>query len=489
MRSCGVLMHITSLPSPYGIGTFGAEAEAFVDWLKSAGQSYWQVLPIGPTGYGDSPYQSFSTFAGNPLLIDLDDLVKSGLIAREKCQAADYGADPTFVDFEKVTKTKMALLREAFESFDENVGYVAFIQKESVWLEDYALFMALKRKHDQCAWSRWGEPYRLRDPEALEQAREELKSEIDFWKFVQYIFYSQWERLKSYANKNGVRLIGDIPIYVAPDSADVWSNASLFKMDDELKPKCVAGVPPDYFSETGQLWGNPLYDWEAMKKEKYSWWISRIEKAAQIYDVVRIDHFRAFDTYWSVPFGEKTAINGKWEQGPGMDLWNAVREQLGDVSVIAEDLGDIFDSVKELLKASGFPGMRVLQFGFNPESSDNDHLPHNYPTNSVVYTGTHDNSTVLGWYKAADSGAKAMCRRYLRPLPFEKLNKTFIRELYKSRAGLTIVPMQDVIGLDDRARMNIPSTLGGNWKWRATKRQITPSGAAMLRDLAKTYYR
>ena len=323
----------------------------------------------------------------------------------------------------------------------------------------------------------------------METAKERLQKEVGFWKFIQYIFFTQWDRLKSYANKNGIQIIGDIPIYVSPDSADVWANTELFLMDSDLNPKSVAGVPPDYFSATGQLWGNPLYDWAKMKEEKYAWWISRIAKAAQLYDIVRIDHFRAFDTYWAVPFGETTAVNGKWEQGPGMDLWNEVKDKLKDVSIIAEDLGDIFDSVKELLKASGFPGMRVLQFGFNPESNDNDHLPHNYPNNSVVYTGTHDNSTVMGWYKGADVKSRAMCRRYLKPLPFEKLNKAFIRELYKSGAGLAIVPMQDVIGLDDRARMNIPSTLGGNWKWRATKKQINSKGAEMLRDLAETYYR
>ncbi len=490
MRSCGVLMHVTSLPSPYGIGTFGAQAEEFADWLKSAGQKYWQVLPLGPTGYGDSPYQSFSTFAGNPLLIDLDDLVSSGLIPKGKCAEADYGADPSFVDFEKVTRTKTALLREAFAGFDEkNAGYREFLEKEAEWLEDYALFMALKQENHLAPWSQWDDGVRLRRPEDMEKARERLKKEADFWKFLQYIFYSQWERLKSYVNKNGIRIIGDIPIYVSPDSADVWANPRLFRMDAGLRPEAVAGVPPDYFSETGQLWGNPLYDWNVMKKENYAWWNSRIAKAAQLYDTVRIDHFRAFDTYWAVPFGENTAVNGKWEQGPGMDLWNEIRARQPDVSLIAEDLGDIFDSVKELLKASGFPGMRVLQFGFNPEGSDNDHLPHRYPTNCAAYTGTHDNSTVIGWYKAADPQTKAMCRRYLRPLPFEKINKAFIRELYKSAAGLAVVPMQDIIGLDDRARMNIPSTLGGNWKWRAQKRQISNKAAAMLRELQTTYYR
>lgn len=488
-RSCGILMHITSLPSPYGIGTFGKVAEDFVDWLKSANQKYWQVLPLGPTGYGDSPYQSFSTFAGNPLLIDLDDLVKSGYISEESCKNADYGAAPEFVDFEKVNRTKMALLREAYKKFDENVSYLSFEKSESEWLEDYALFMAIKEKNNNVSWLEWDSDLKLRVPEALKKAQESLKDEIGFWKFVQFIFYTQWAKLKAYANKKDIKIIGDIPMYVSMDSSDVWANTYLYEMDEECKPKRVAGVPPDYFSETGQLWGNPLYDWKAMKKEKYSWWVSRIEKAAELYDVVRIDHFRAFDTYWAIPYGEKTAVNGKWEEGPGMDLWNVVKKELPKVSIIAEDLGDIFDSVKQLLKESGFPGMRVLQFGFNPDSTDNDHLPHRYPRNSVCYTGTHDNSTVMGWYKAADGKSRAMCKRYLNPPMFEKLNVTMIRELYKSACNLAIVPMQDVIGLDDSARMNIPSTLGGNWKWRATKKQITRKHARFMKKMAKIYYR
>ena len=383
----------------------------------------------------------------------------------------------------------MALLRDAYKKFEEDAGYLAFERNEAEWLDDYSLFMALKTENNLVSWTQWNDDLRCRKPEAIADARERLKDEIGFWKFIQYTFYSQWDRLKSYANKNGIQIIGDIPIYVALDSSDVWANTSLFEMDERLNPKRVAGVPPDYFSETGQLWGNPLYDWNVMKKEKYSWWISRIRKAAQLYDVVRVDHFRAFDTYWAVPFGETTAINGKWEQGPGMDLWNEVKAQLGEINIIAEDLGDIFDSVKELLKASGFPGMRVLQFGFNPEFNDNDHLPHRYPPNCVAYTGTHDNSTVMGWYKSADVKSREMCRRYLKPMLFEKLNKAFIRELYKSSVGLAIVPMQDVIGLDDRARMNIPSTLGGNWKWRAQKKQITSKHAEMMKDFARTYYR
>lgn len=488
-RSCGVLMHITSLPSPYGIGTFGAQAEAFADWLKSAGQKYWQVLPIGPTGYGDSPYQSFSTFAGNPLLIDLDGLAEKGLLPKDRLRGADFGSDPCTVDYEKVTKAKMALLREAFEHFRPDADYDTFVQREAAWLGDYALFMAIKEENGGISWTEWSGELRRREEGALSAARERLKKETDFWKFLQFVFYAQWERLKSYANRNGIKLIGDIPIYVSPDSADVWAEPELYQTDENLNPKVVAGVPPDYFSETGQLWGNPLYDWAKMKEDGYEWWSRRIEKASSLYDVVRIDHFRAFDTYWAVPYGESTAVNGKWEQGPGMDLWDALKEKHPNVSIIAEDLGDIFDSVKELLKASGFPGMRVLQFGFNPEFSDNDHLPHRYPENAVVYTGTHDNSTVLGWYKSADPKAQAMCRRYLKPRPFEKLNKCFLRALYASSAALAIAPMQDILGLDDRARMNIPSTLGGNWNWRAKPGQINEKSAAFLKELTETYYR
>ena len=489
MRSCGVLLHITSLPSPYGIGTFGEQAEKFVDWLVSAGQEYWQVLPVGPTGYGDSPYQSFSTFAGNPLLTDTDELIKDGLITREMCGQADFGSDPSFVDYEKVTRSKMSLLKAAYGKFSENDSYTAFVKSEAYWLDDYALFMAVKEENHMVSWLDWEEGIRLRKPEAVKAAKERLKNEIGFWKFTQFIFYRQWEKLKKYANDKGIKIIGDIPIYVSPDSSDIWADAGSYETDDNKRPKRVAGVPPDYFSATGQLWGNPLYDWDVMKKDGYAWWIRRIEKATKLYDIVRIDHFRAFDTYWAIPAGESTAINGKWEQGPGMDLWNAVKDKLGEAPIIAEDLGDIFDSVKELLKASGFPGMRVLQFGFNPNSDDNDHLPHRYPQNSVCYTGTHDNSTALGWYKSADKASQIMCRRYLKPLLFEKINRAMIRSLYSSTCGLAIVPMQDIIGLDDKARMNIPSTLGGNWKWRAQQKHFTEKSAAYMKELAETYYR
>ncbi|MGN1422611.1 MAG: 4-alpha-glucanotransferase [Oscillospiraceae bacterium] len=488
-RSCGVLMHITSLPSPYGIGTFGSEAEKFADWLKSAGQKYWQVLPIGPTGYGDSPYQPFSSFAGNPLMIDLDELCENGYITREACAAADYGADPGYVDFEKVSSTKMALLRQAFANFEDDVGYTSFVLEEADWLDDYALFTALKSKFGGRPWNMWDDDIKLRRPEAVEKYTAELKEEIRFIKFVQYIFYRQWNRFHRYCNSVGIQIIGDIPIYVSPDCADVWAQPELFELDEKRNPKRVAGVPPDYFSKTGQLWGNPLYNWKEMKKTGYEWWIKRISKSAQCYDMLRIDHFRAFDTYYAIPFGHTTAENGTWELGPGMELFNAVREKLGDVNIIAEDLGDIFDSVKVLLKNTGFPGMRVLQFGFNPENNDNDHLPHNYVPNCVAYTGTHDNATIMQWYREADGKSRAMARSYLDKGLFESFNRCCIKRLYASPAGLVIVPMQDIIGLGKDARMNVPSTVGGNWNWRMQSGALTAKRASFLKELSEKYFR
>lgn len=489
MRSCGILMHITSLPSPYGIGTFGKEAEKFADWLRDAGQKYWQVLPIGPTGYGDSPYQPFSTFAGNPLLIDLDELVETGLITKQMCEDADFGADPSYVDYDKVNSTKMQLLREAYNSFTDDVGYTSFIRTEADWLEDYALFTALKDRFGGKPWTEWDEDIKLRKPEAVLLYKEELADEIRFVKFVQYIFYRQWDRFHRYCNKNGIQLIGDIPIYVSPDCADVWAQPELFELDERRNPARVAGVPPDYFSATGQLWGNPLYDWDAMQKDSYKWWIKRIGKATDCFDMLRIDHFRAFDTYYAIPFGEKTAEHGTWEKGPGMELFNAIKNDLGDVNIIAEDLGDIFDSVKVLLKDSGFPGMRVLQFGFNPEFSDNDHLPHHYPENCCAYTGTHDNATIMQWYKEADEKSRRMAKRYLKPRLFESINMCFIRNVYASPARLAVIPMQDVIGLGKEGRMNVPSTVGGNWNWRMKQGAASPARAAKLKELAEVYYR
>lgn len=489
MRSCGILMHISSLPSPYGIGTFGKEAERFADWLKQAGQKYWQVLPIGPTGYGDSPYQPFSSFAGNPLLIDLDELAENGFITRKSVEDSDYGADPTYVDFDKVRKCKMELLREAFAGFTDDVGYTSFVMDEQDWLDDYALFTALKDKFGGRTWTEWDEDIKLRSPEALKKWREELKDEIKFVKFVQYIFFRQWDRFHRYCNKNGIQIIGDIPIYVSPDSADVWAQPELFELDERRNPKRVAGVPPDYFSATGQLWGNPLYNWEEMHRTGYKWWLARIGKAKENYDMLRIDHFRAFDTYYAIPAGHKTAEHGTWEKGPGMELFNAIKNDLGDVNIIAEDLGEIFDSVKVLLKDTGFPGMRVLQFGFNPDNTDNDHLPHNYPVNCCAYTGTHDNAPIMQWYREADAATRAMAKRYLKPNFFERFNMCCIRTVYASPASLAIIPMQDILGLGKESRMNVPSTVGGNWSWRMLSGKLTPQIAEKLHDLTVTYFR
>lgn len=489
MRSCGILMHITSLPSPYGIGTFGSAAEEFVDWLKEAGQSYWQVLPLGPTGYGDSPYQSFSAFAGNAMLIDLDDLVESGCITKEQCQAADYGADPSFVDYEKVYRTKMQLLEEAYHHFNEDVGYLAFLQEQAFWLDDYALFMAVKENNNLAPFWTWPHELRCRDGEALKKASDDYAERVSFWKFIQYTFFRQWNKLRRYADRNGISIIGDMPFYVALDSADVWANPDIFQLDQNGDPTGVAGVPPDYFSSTGQLWGNPLYDWAALKKENYSWWIKRLKSALLNCDLLRIDHFRAFDTYCHIPAGDKNAVNGQWKNGPGIDFWNEVKKELGEVHIIAEDLGEIFDSTRELLKATGFPGMRVLQFGFNDKGEDNDHLPHRYPPNCVAYTGTHDNSTAMQWCRTADKASLAMARRYCRPNYFEKMNRPMIRTLYASSAGLVIIPMQDVLGLGVEARMNVPATLGGNWIWRMKKGADSPKLAGILSDYAGSYMR
>jgi len=489
MRRSGILMHITSLASPYGIGTFGADAEAFVDWLVAAGQKYWQILPLSPTGYGESPYQSFSTFAGNPLLIDLDDLVANGLLTKAACDQADYGADPSFVDFDKVYRSKMRLLNEAFKSFTEDVGYLAFVQEEAEWLDDYALFMAVKEQYNLQSWQTWDKELRFRKADAVKKARDDFAERISFWKFIQYTFMRQWQKLKRYANKNGIKIIGDLPIYVALDSADVWSNTDLFLLNVDCVPTKVAGVPPDFFSKTGQLWGNPLYNWERMKKEKYLWWIKRVKKCAELYDTIRIDHFRAFDTYYAIDYGEKTAINGKWEIGPRMDFFNAISAALGDIDIIAEDLGEVFDSVTELLRDSGFSGMKILQFGFNPENADSDHLPHHYPYNCVTYTGTHDNSTLKGWFKNEKAETRRMFKNYLKPAFLESINHAAFRSLYQSRAKLVVLPMQDVLGLYDTARMNRPSTLGGNWIWRMKKGKNNMKLAGKLNGLVKTYFR
>ena len=501
MRESGILMPVSSLPGPYGIGCFGKEAFKFVDFLAQAGQKIWQILPLSPTGYGDSPYQSCSAFAGNPYFIDLDALKEEGLLTAAQLKAEKWGTDPKEVDYGTLYVSRFKVLRTAYAAWRKQCtglhgcsyyfpdDYYAFTLANEEWLDDYALYMALKVANGMKNWVEWDKPYRLRDKKALAAFAAENEEEIGFWKFVQYKFAAQWQAVKAYANKKDVQILGDIPIYVSADSVDAWVGGALFELDADGGFARVAGCPPDYFSADGQLWGNPLYNWAYHKKTGYAWWVRRVRHALGIYDLLRIDHFRGFDTYWAIPADSTTARTGKWENGPGMELFNAIKNDLGDVNIIAEDLGDIFDSVKELLRDTGFPGMRVLQFGFNPDNTDNDHLPHNYPKNCCAYTGTHDNSTIMQWYREADPKSRAMARRYVKPRLFERFSAACVRVVYASPANLAIIPMQDILGLGADARMNVPSTVGGNWKWRMLPGRLTASRAEKLRSLADTYFR
>ena len=486
-RASGVLLHITSLPSPHGIGTMGREAYRFVDFLYEAGQRYWQVLPLGQTGFGDSPYQTFSTAAGNAYLIDLDLLREDGLLTDEQVRAADVGGSPDRVDFEKISATRWPALRHAFAAMDEalEAKVEAFRAENADWVEDYALFMSLREEMYNCRplWEWPDEDVKARKPAALAEVRQELADEINFRVFVQYLFFDQWNRLRKYANDRGVQIIGDIPIYVSPDSVDVWVNPRLFKMDETLLAKKVAGVPPDYYSETGQLWGNPVYDWKVHEKEGYRWWIWRMERVAALFDVVRIDHFRGFEAYWEVDQGEETAMGGKWVKGPGMKLFRAIEAKLGKFPIIAEDLGLITDKVRALLKTSGYPGMRVMIFGLYA-NDDNDHLPHNYVPNSIVYTSTHDSETICEQIMDVATPEDAeFAKAYLRWDGKEPLAWAAIRTLHASPANVAMVAMQDLLNLGADARMNVPSTLGGNWNWRVRAEAINSEVAAFLRSV------
>ena len=497
-RASGILLPVFSLPSEHGIGCFSKEAYQFVDMLKKAGQSYWQILPLGPTGYGDSPYQSFSTYAGNPYFIDLETLVSEGLLTEAESREYDSEEQEESIDYEKIYKTRFKVLKKAYERFrdrmagwhHEREAYERFISENAFWLDDYSLYMAVKDKNDGVSWNEWDAPLKNREEEALSEARKELAEEISFYKFQQYEFDRQWKKLHSYANEQGVKIIGDIPIYVAFDSADTWAAPQLFQFDENNEPEGVAGCPPDAFSATGQLWGNPLYDWEYHKKTGYEWWIRRIEHCLKLYDVVRIDHFRGFDEYYSIPYGETTAINGQWMPGPGMDLFRAIEEKLGRPEIIAEDLGFLTPSVLKLLKDSGFPGMKVLQFAFDARESSN-YLPHTYPTNCVVYTGTHDNDTTRGWYRAVGKYARDFAKEYMcKPrLDEDSLAEDFICMAMGSVADLCVVPMQDYLGLGSEARINIPSTLGGNWVWRMKNGQFDEETAAEIYRVTKLYGR
>lgn len=467
-RSAGILLPISSLPSKYGIGCFDKAAYAFVDFLKESGQSYWQILPLGPTSYGDSPYQSFSTFAGNPYFISLDVLCEEQLLTQEECKAAAL-PDTDSIDYSGLYEERYALLKKAYRRMGDDNAVSEFAASQP-WLKDYALFMALKDHFGGVSWEHWDEDIRLRKEDVLEHWSEQLAEGIGFYQFLQYQFFRQWNKLKTYANANGIRIIGDIPIYVAFDSADAWANPKLFQLDETGLPKAVAGCPPDGFAADGQLWGNPLYDWTYHKQTGYAWWIERLRQCFALYDVVRIDHFRGFDEYYAISYGDKTAKNGHWEQGPGMDLFRAVEAALGKREVIAEDLGFMTDSVRQLVRDSGFPNMKVLEFAFDSRDtgSRNDYLPHNYNENCVAYTGTHDNQTITAWFQTITDEERSMAREYLCDsfTPDEDIHRAFISLIMRSRAKLCVIPMQDWLGLDDRSRINVPSTVGTNWKWR-----------------------
>ena len=489
-RSCGILLPISALPSPYGIGTLGKEAYAFAGFLKSAGQKYWQLLPLGPTSYGDSPYQSFSTFAGNPYFIDLELLVQDGLLAPEELDMYSWGTNPRYVDYGQIYVSRFQILRKAFAAgWSRDREQVEAFRRENKWLDDYALFMALKNHFDMKSWLEWpDEDARLRKPEALAKYRRELAEDIDFYSYLQYLFFQQWNALRDYIHAQGLRIIGDLPIYVAMDSADVWAEPHFFQLGEGNLPTEVSGVPPDYFSADGQLWGNPLYDYDRMKADGFGWWIRRVEGAGKLFDVIRIDHFRGLESYWAVPYGAETAREGRWRKGPGMDLVGRLTGWFGGLEFIAEDLGFLTPAVQELLAASKLPGMKVLEFAFDTREPSN-YLPHTYSPHCVCYVGTHDNETVMQWREQADPANVRMARKYLGLNEAEGFNWGMIRGGMSSVADTFVVQMQDCLGLGAEGRMNTPGTLGGNWEWRLLPSEANPALAKKLFEYAKMYAR
>lgn len=492
-RQSGVLMHISSLPGKYGIGSFGQSAYDFVDFLVRTKQRYWQILPLGTTSYGDSPYQSFSAFAGNTYFIDFDILIEEGLLDEADVKGDDFGDDPRKVDYAKIFDARRPIMEKAVARFlkaDDLSDYESFVEQNAAWLEVFAEYMAIKEHFDNLAWTEWpDEAIRRREAASLASYREKLADKLTYHRVTQYLFFKQWLRLKAYANEHHIEIVGDMPIYVAADSADVWAQPHFFKTDAVGKPTCVAGCPPDEFSETGQLWGNPIYDWEAMDKDGYAWWIERLRESFKIYDIVRIDHFRGFESYWEVPAGSETSASGKWVKGPDYKLFAAVKEALGDLNIIAEDLGFMTDEVIELRERTGFPGMKILQFAFNPDDESID-SPHLAPNNSVMYTGTHDNNTVLGWYKdEIDDATRQYMAQYTNRKEYETVPHAMLRTIFASVSFMAVATMQDLLELDSAARMNYPSTIGGNWTWRMTDEELNPIVEGKLYSLTKTYRR
>ena len=489
-RHSGILMHISSLPSPYGIGTLGREAYAFADFLRAAGQKYWQLLPLGPTSYGDSPYQSFSTFAGNPYFIDLDLLAEDGLLSPSELEAEDWGGQRRYVDYGRIYAARFGLLRKAFQAgYPRDRAAVEAFCRENKWLDNYALYMALKARFGMKSWLDWpDEDLRLRRAEALERAREELAEDIAFYAYLQYLFFRQWDALREYIHSLGIRIIGDLPIYVAMDSADVWAEPEFFQLGEGNVPTEVSGVPPDYFSADGQLWGNPLYDYDRMKADGYGWWIRRVEGAGRLFDIIRIDHFRGLESYWAVPYGADTAKNGRWRKGPGMDLVGTLTSWFPGLSFIAEDLGFLTPEVRRLLEDSGLPGMKVLEFAFDAREPSN-YLPHTYHRHCVCYVGTHDNETVEQWRWQADRADVTFARKYLGLNDAEGFHWGMIRGGMSSVADTFLVQMQDCLGLGAEGRMNTPGTGWGNWRWRLLPGEASPALAKKLRCYTKMYGR
>ena len=495
MRSSGILMHITSLPGAYGVGSMGKEAHDFVDFLKAAGQSKWQILPLTPTGYGDSPYQSCSTFAGNPYLIDLPQLVKEGLLTQEEIDAVTWSYRDDKADFGIQYNNKFAILRKAYDRFPGGADFDRFCSENSSWLADFALFMALK-EHTGKSWFDWEDGLKFREADAIWNARNELRDKIRFQSFIQYIFSRQWNELRDYAKSNGISIIGDVPIYVPYDSVEVWCEPGLFQLDKEtLTPTAIAGCPPDAFSEDGQLWGNPLYNWTKMKKQNFAWWVRRMAAAGKLYDIIRLDHFRGFEAYWSVPYGDTTAKGGKWIKGPDMDFVNALKTQLPEVKFIAEDLGTLTQEVLDLRDNSGYPGMKVLGFAFDG-CKENEYLPHNYPTNSVCYTGTHDNMTTLQWFETASYEALDFIVEYMGledvadKMTQKELVWSVIKTAMASVSDLCIVQMQDYLTLGEESRMNFPGTMTtNNWTWRAKEGFASDALAERIAAMTQRYGR
>lgn len=492
-RASGILLHPTSFPSRFGIGDLGSEAYRFIDFLAASGQRIWQILPLGPTGYGDSPYQCFSAIAGNPMLISPDSLREQGLLTEEDLNSLPEL--PSSINFGWVMHIKLPLLHKACDAFrtqatsEQQVAFQEFCQQKASWLDDYALFMALKDAHGGASWYTWKPELVQRQPDALEAARQTLTNQIFFHQFVQFQFFQQWLGLKEYARQRQIQILGDLPIYVAHDSAEVWAHPEIFRLDEETGlPELVAGVPPDYFSETGQLWGNPIYNWQRLQEQDFAWWVQRIEAMLECVDLIRIDHFRGFEAYWAVPYGESTAINGEWLQAPGRTFFKHLDDVLGKLPIVAEDLGLITPEVEELRDEFAFPGMKILQFAFDSEA-DNPYLPFNYPRNSVVYTGTHDNDTTVGWFNKRSPEGQDRVRRFLGCASPEGIHWDLIRLAMNSVSDLAIIQLQDLLGLDTDARMNSPSQQLGNWGWRYSSDALTDELRDRLRYMTEIYGR